>query len=73
MSYEIDREMPTELPEGEVVELVQSDDVVSDDDGELDDEEREALDRDLEASFVEEEAGQLIDAADVIADLRTIR
>jgi len=63
---------PTDLPEGEVVELVQVDDVLADDD-DLDDEDQAALDRDLEASFVEEEAGQLIDAADAIADLRTTR
>ena len=66
---------PTDLPEGQVIELVQLDDVFADDsdDLDLDDQERAALDDDLEASFVEEEAGQLIDLADVIADLRTIR
>jgi len=64
---------PTDLPEGEIVELVQVDDALADDDDDLDDEDRAALDRDLEASFVEEEAGQLIDLADAIADLRTTR
>jgi len=63
---------PTDLPEGEVVKLVQIDDGFADDD-ELDNEERAALDRELEASFVEEEAGQLIDLADAIADLRSTR
>lgn len=64
---------PTNLPEGEVVELVQLDDALADGEDELDDEERAALDRDLDASFMEEEAGQLIDLADAIADLRTTR
>jgi hypothetical protein len=64
---------PTDLPEGEIVELVQVDDALADDGDDLDDEDRAALDRDLEASFVEEEAGQLIDLADAIADLRTTR
>lgn len=64
---------PTDLPDGEVVELVQVDDVLADDGDELDEAERAALDRDLEASFAEEEAGQLIDLADALADLRTTR
>jgi hypothetical protein len=64
---------PTDLPDGEVVELVQVDDVLADDGDELDAAERAALDRDLEASFAEEEAGQLIDLADALADLRTTR
>jgi hypothetical protein len=64
---------PTNLPEGEVVELVTLNDVLANEGDDLDDEERAALDRDLEASFEEEEAGQLIDLADAIADLRTTR
>ena len=65
---------PTDLPDGAVVELVQLDDVLADDDGlDLDDAERAELDRDLEASFEEEEAGQLIDLANAIADLRKTR
>jgi hypothetical protein len=60
---------PTDLPEGEVVDLVQLDDQDSGGD-DLDDEERDALHRDLEASFDEEEAGELIDLADAMADLR---
>jgi hypothetical protein len=50
---------PTDRPSGELDEL-----------GDLDDEEQAELDADLEASFEEEEAGQLIDLADAIADLR---
>jgi hypothetical protein len=64
---------PTNLPEGEVVELVLLNDVLAAGGDDLDDEERAALQRELEASFDEEEAGQLIDAADAIADLRTRR
>jgi len=64
---------PTDLPEGEVVELVQLDDVLANGGDDLDDEERAALRRELEASFAEQEAGQLIDLADAIADLRLRR
>jgi len=61
---------PTELPEGTAVELVSLDDVwVNGDD--MDDEERAALERDLAASFEEEAAGQLLDASEVLADLRS--
>lgn len=59
---------PTDLPDGEVVELVFADDT-----DDMDDDERKALDAALEASFEAEEAGQLIDLADAMADLRTVR
>jgi hypothetical protein len=64
---------PTDLPEGDVVELVQVDEVLASGGDDLDDEERAELHRELDASFAEEQAGQLIDLADAIADLRTIR
>jgi hypothetical protein len=64
---------PTELPEGDVVELVQLDDVLANGGDDLDDEERAALQRELEASFDEERTGRLIDLADAISDLRTVR
>jgi hypothetical protein len=64
---------PTDRPDGDVVELVQLDEVLANGGDDLDDEERAALERDLDASFEEEEAGQLIDLADAIADLRTRR
>ena len=64
---------PTDLPDGTVVELVPLNDVLADEGDALDDEEQAALNRELEASFTAEEAGQLVDAADVIADLRTRR
>jgi hypothetical protein len=63
---------PTGLPEGDVVELVQIDEAFVDGD-DLDDEERAALQRELDASFEDEEAGRLIDLADAIADLRATR
>jgi hypothetical protein len=64
---------PTDLPEGNIVELVQLDEVLASDGLDLDDEERAALHRELEASFAEEQAGQLIDLEVAMADLRTIR
>ena len=60
---------PVNLPDGTLLELV-SVDHGSDP---LDAEERAELDRDLGGSFAEEEAGELIDAADAIADLKTRR
>jgi hypothetical protein len=54
---------PTDLPEGEVVELVPVDDV------ELDDEERERLDASLELSASQARAGQLIDADELVRKL----
>ena len=64
---------PTDLPEGDVVELVPVDEVLETGSDDLDDEERAALQRELDASFEAEEAGQLIDLADAIADLRVRR
>ena len=64
---------PTDRPEGDVVELVQLDDLLASGADDLDDEERAAVRREIEASFAEEEAGQLIDVTDAIADLRTRR
>ncbi len=58
---------PTDLPEGDEVELVPAD--VDD----MDDEERAALRAELQASIAEAREGRLIDAEDVIAELRAIR
>jgi hypothetical protein len=60
---------PVDLPDGTLLELV-SVDHGSDP---LDAEERAELDRDLDASFAEEAAGELIDVADVTEDLKTRR
>jgi hypothetical protein len=64
---------PTDLPEGTILEVVLIGHGLADGDDPFDEDEREALNRELEASLAEEEAGQLIDAADVIADLRARR
>lgn len=58
---------PTDLPEGEVVELVPAD---SD---EMDDEERAALHESLSISIEQMKNGQLIDGNEVLARLRTRR
>lgn len=60
---------PVNLPDGTLLELV-SVDHGSDP---LDAEERAEIDRDLGGSFAEEEASELIDAANAIADLKTRR
>jgi hypothetical protein len=54
---------PTDLPEGEVVELVPVDEVAMDDD------ERERLDAALELSVSQRASGQLVDADEVIRKL----
>ena len=59
---------PTDLPDGTELYLVPAD---GGDD--LDDKERAALHRELEASIAEAEAGQLIDADEVLAELRSPR
>jgi hypothetical protein len=64
---------PTDLPEGKVIELVPLDEVLAKGGDYLDDEERAALHQELEASIAEAGAGQLIDADDVMAELRAMR
>jgi hypothetical protein len=61
---------PTDLAEGILVELVSVDDVLSNGGDLLDSEERAALGRELEASIVEADAGETIDFAEAIAELR---
>jgi hypothetical protein len=61
---------PTELPEGEVVYLKPLDAIVAADGDDLDDEERAALHRELEASIAEADAGETEDFATVIAEMR---
>ncbi len=58
---------PTDLPEGEVVELVPLDD-----DG-MEDDEREALHDSIRESIEQMNNGQLIDADEVLARLRAHR
>jgi hypothetical protein len=64
---------PTDLPEGKVVELVQLDDVIAHAGDDLDDEERAALHAELRASIAEAKTGKLIDADEVLAELRAAR
>lgn len=58
---------PVELPDGTLLELA----LVDHSRDPLDAEERPELERDLDASFAEEETGELIDDDDAIADLKT--
>lgn len=62
---------PTDLPEGEEVELVPAD--VDDLEAELSAEERQQLDESIAVSFEQAKNGQLIDADVVLAKLRSIR
>lgn len=62
---------PTDLPEGEEVELVPAD--VDDIEAELSAEERQQLDESIAVSFEQAKNGQLIDADVVLAKLRSIR
>jgi len=59
---------PTDLPEGDVVELV-----LLDGGDELDDEERARLDEALLESIDQMKAGQTVDAAEALAELRAHR
>ena len=64
---------PTDLPEGEVVELVSIDTMLANGGDDLDDEERARLHAELKASIAEAKTGNLIDADEVLADLRAMR
>ncbi len=64
---------PTDLPEGEVVELVPVDEVLAGGGDYLDDEERERLHDSLRESIEQMKAGQLIDADEALAQLRAHR
>ena len=66
---------PTDLPEGEEVELVRADAEDDDDDmeGDLSEDERKQLDESIAVSFEQAKNGQLIDEDDVLAKLRAIR
>ena len=64
---------PTDLPEGEVVELVTVDEVLARGGDLLDDEEREELHRALDKGLEQAKRGETIDADVVIAELRARR
>ncbi len=62
-------DVPTDLPDGTLLELVSTEDVLSNGGDLLDLEERAALARELEASIAEADAGETVDSAEVIAEL----
>ena len=64
---------PTELPEGEVVELVPLDEVLANGGDYLDDEERARLHEALREGIEQMKAGNLIDADKALAELRAHR
>ncbi len=64
---------PTELPEGEVVELVPLDEVLAAGGDYLDEEERERLHESLRESIRQMQAGQRVDAVTALAELRAHR
>lgn len=61
---------PTDRPEGELVYVQLVDGVIADDRDDLDDEERAALHRELDASIAEADAGETEDFSQVLAELR---
>jgi hypothetical protein len=64
---------PTDLAEGTLLELVSCDDVLSNGGDLLDVHERGALERELEAACAEVDAGETIDFAEAMAELRAKR
>jgi hypothetical protein len=62
---------PTELPEGTTLELVSIGDVLANGGDVMDGKDRSALERELEASLTEAEAGQVHNFAEVLKDLRS--
>ena len=61
---------PMDLADGTLLELVSTDDVLSNGGDLLDAEERAELARELAAADAEVERGELVDAADFLAELR---
>lgn len=61
---------PTDLPEGEVVELVPIDEVLAHGGDDLDDEERERLHHSIERGLEDVKAGRTVEANKVIEKLR---
>jgi hypothetical protein len=64
---------PTDLPEGQIIELVPVDDAISDEDDGLSDDDRSALHEALKESFEQIDNGEMIDAEDALAALRAHR
>jgi hypothetical protein len=61
---------PTDLPEGELIELVPLDELLAVGGDYLDDEERAALHESLRDSVAQMKAGKLIDVEQALAELR---
>ncbi len=61
-------DVPTDLPEGTVLELVPADE-----EGGLTEEERAALRADIEASLAEVRAGDTVPLEEVLREIRSIR
>jgi hypothetical protein len=61
---------PTELPEGEVVELVPLDEVLANGGDYLDDEERARLHEAIDKGLADVKAGRTVEASKVIEKLR---
>jgi hypothetical protein len=61
---------PTELPEGEVVELVPLDEVLANGGDYLDDEERARLHEAIDKGLADVKAGRTVEASKVIEELR---
>jgi hypothetical protein len=61
---------PTDLPEGQIIELIPLDEVIATDGDDLDDAERAALHRSIDESIEDEEAGNVEDLSKLIAELR---
>jgi hypothetical protein len=64
---------PTDLPEGDVVELVPVDEVLASGGDYLDDQDRERLHESIREGIEQMKAGQLIDADEALAELRAHR
>jgi predicted DNA-binding antitoxin AbrB/MazE fold protein len=64
---------PTDLPEGQLVDLVPLDEVFLNGGDDLDDEERAALHESLRESIEQMKAGQTIDFEQALAELRAHR
>jgi hypothetical protein len=64
---------PTDLPEGEVVELISIDEVLEKGADYLDDADREQLHRSIQESIDQMKAGQLVDSEQAMAELRAHR
>jgi len=62
---------PTDLPEGEVIELVPLDEVLANGGDYLDDEERKRLHTSLREGIRQMRAGETIDSAIALAELRS--